>query len=335
LKKPLASLLAALLLTPVLSYAGDTWQHVAKEQGLPSNELQFIKQDQLGTVWIGTLGGLVKFNAGKVEPTPVKGEAWDVTRVNESQYWVGTGNGAVLVSGAKADTSLAGTTVAPIVQFQPKTFLALSKDRRTEVSTLVEFNGENWTPVASLKGRRAVDMIRLNDGKVWVSIEGDGVAVFDPSKGTASPTRELGSQNVTTIMQDASGKVWCGLWQRGVMAYDGKTWTKHLADEGIYALSMRQDKAGNIWVATDKSGVWRYDGKAWVNDLKDEGPVSLLETTSDGKVWVSSQTTGGLRYWDGKTWTVSLEGPTPIRCLFETPSKQLMAGAVLDGLYLK
>ena len=335
MKKIIAALTITLSLFPALASAGDVWKNLKTEQGLPSNEMQFIKRDHLGTVWIGTISGLATFVDGKIVKSPVAGQVWDVCRIDEKQYWVGTGGGAVLVRGDKPETMLANSTVAPIVPFGAKGFLALSKDRRTEKSALVEYNGSAWAPVASLKGKSAVDMIRVADGRVWVSMEGDGVAIFDPAKGSASPTKELPAANVTTITQDAKGNIWCGLWQRGVTVYDGKAWTNHLSDQAIYALSIREDKAGVIWIATDKSGVWKYDGKKWTNDLKDEGPISLLETTSDGKVWISTQSTGGLRYWDGKTWVVSLEGPTPIRCLFESPSKQLIAGAVLDGLYVK
>lgn len=333
---PLAPLLGSMAATLLLcaTALADDWKRLGQAEGLPDNQIQFLKNDQPGSYWVGTLGGLGRVVAGKPEKTPVGGEVWDVLRVDAGRYWVGTGGGAAMVEGDKVTPFLKGGIVAPIVPFQDKTFLALSKDRAKETSSLVHFNGSDWSPVPALKGRNTVDMVRLPDGKVWVSIDSDGLTMFDPAKGIGAPTRYLENQNVTTVAQDSSGRVWCGLWQRGVTVFDGKTWTSHLADQSIYALSIRQDKAGLIWVATDKAGVWRYDGKTWTNDLKEEGPVTLLEPTSDGKVWVSSQTVGGLRYWNGKSWTVSLPGPTPIRCLLETPQGDLVAGSVLEGLFV-
>ncbi|MCX5660340.1 MAG: hypothetical protein NTW19_11545 [Planctomycetota bacterium] len=326
--------LALLALLPSAASAADDWKHVTVAEGLPGNETQFLKNDAAGGYWVGTLAGLGRVVGDKIEKTPVKGEAWDVLRVDATHYWVGTGGGAALVEGEKVTPFMRGGIVTPIVPFHDKTCLSLSKDRGTETSTLMHFDGSDWKPVPALKGKNAVDLIRLADGKVWVSVEGDGLAVFDPAKGLAAPTRHLESQNVTTVAQDSSGRVWCGLWQRGVTVFDGKAWTNHLANQSIYALSIRQDKAGAVWVATDKAGLWRYDGKAWTNDLKDEGPITLIEPTSDGKMWISSQSVGGLRYFDGKAWVVSLAGPTPIRCLLETPDGKLVAGSVLEGLYI-
>ena len=88
-------------------------------------------------------------------------------------------------------------------------------------------------------------------------------------------------------------------------------------------------------MATSQSGLWCFDGKRWVSHLRDEGGINLLETTSDGRVWISSQAAGGLRYWQAGAWHVSLPGPLPIRCLLETRDKQLWAGGVLSGVYIK
>lgn len=317
-----------------LAHAADRWIHLTAEQGLPGNEIQFVKPDTRGAVWVGTQAGLARLVGDKFEPTAVKGEVWDVLRLDASRYWVGAARGAILVEGEKVNPPAVAGTVTPILPFGDKGLLALAKDPRTEVNALVAFDGAAWGPVAALKGKHAVDLVRLADGKAWVCVEGNGVWVFDPAKGLAQPTRYLEGQNVTAVAQDAQGRVWCGLWQRGVAVFDGKAWTNHLADQSVYALSIRQDKAGLIWVATDKAGLFRFDGKQWANDLKDESPISLLEPTSDGRVWISTQNVGGLRYWDGKAWVVSLPGPTPVRCLLETSDGRLIAGAVLDGLYI-
>ena len=328
-----------LLFLPVLAAApclgAEPWQALTKDNGLPANEVQFIKQDALGTVWIGTRGGLVQYEGSQVQPGGVTGEVWDVVRLSADAYWVGTSSGAVLVRGTQQQTFLEGTTVAPLVPLTRSLILALSKNLATEVSTLVAFRGKDWEPVPLLAKQRATDIERLSDGTVWVSVEGRGVYVLDPKTGLEKAAHHHARQNVTTTFQDSKGRVWCGLWGRGLAVYENAAWSSHLADKEIYPFAIREDRDGTIWVATDQTGLWRYDGKRWTNDLKDEGAVNLLETMPDGRVWISTQATGGLRYWDGKTWQVSLPGPLPIRCLTRTRDGKLLAGSVHDGLHVR
>ncbi|MDP6357371.1 MAG: hypothetical protein QF473_19805, partial [Planctomycetota bacterium] len=167
-----------------------------------------------------------------------------------------------------------------------------------------------------------------------VVIDGNGVFEIDPKAGPDKATHHIEGTNVQSMAEDSKGRIWCGLWGRGVMVYDDKGWTSHLKKEKSAILSMASDAAGGMWVATSANGLWNYNGKTWRHDLAEEGSITLLTSTSDGRVWVSSQFSGGLRYWNGKKWTESLPGPLPIRCLIEAPDKSLWAGGVLDGVHV-
>ena len=59
-----------------------------------------------------------------------------------------------------------------------------------------------------------------------------------------------------------------------------------------------------------------------------------MKMTSDKRIWVSTSGRGGLQYWNGTEWKISLEGPMPLRGLVELPKGVLIAGSVLDGLYV-
>jgi ligand-binding sensor domain-containing protein len=313
---------------------GGPWKHLTDRDGLPSNEIQFIKEAPDGTIWIGTLRGLVRHDRSGIKATPITGEAWDVLPVDGGAYFVGTGSGVVRVRGDTTEKSLAGNTVAPLVRFGKSTVLALSKNRGSGVSTLVASIGGEFQPVKALASLHASDMTQTSDGKVWVSVEGRGVYVFDPAAGLDKVAHHLSRQNVTTVTLDSKGRVWCGLWGRGLAVYENSLWSYHLTDKEMYAFAIREGTDGTIWVATDQAGLWRYDGDQWTGEMQDEGAVNLLEVTSDGRVWISTQSTGGLRYFDGKTWKTSLPGPLPIRCLIRTRDGQLMAGGVLDGVHV-
>ncbi len=340
MKKMIFAAVAVIVAAGAVAMA-DSWQDVTKKDGLPNNEIQFLKQDDEGTIWIGTNSGLARSVGGKFEIVLKDGQIWDVIKYSADKTFVGTNSGVVTLTGGKsAGSGLSGSTVSSFVRVNEKTVWALARSRDEKVS-VVEFSGSAWMTVDKFKEDKVgTTLFRASDGAVYVSVEGDGVWQVPAKEGLAGATRQMRGRNVTSIFEDSKKRVWFGTWQHGLTVFDGKEWTQHLTKElggkqGLQVFTMLEDKAGTIWVATNARGLFRYDGTKWTNDLADEGGINMIETTSDGRVWISSQMTGGLRFWDGKKWTVSLESPNTMRCLLETKDKAIWAGGILDGIHIK
>jgi ligand-binding sensor domain-containing protein len=319
----------------------DSWQHVTRENqpNLPGDEIQFLKQDD-GRVWIGTLSGIGYYKDGvytllkKADGSPLDLSAWDVLTVGPETSWIGHGNGVVRRHGGNIESFLGGNTVAPILRYAENRLLAIAKNRGTERNVLYQNLGDSWVPVEGLKDRMVVDIQRLSDGATWITLDGNGVLVFAPGAELTAGQSHLQGLNVTALAEDRKGRVWVGLWGRGVMVYDGSVWERHLEKERSAVLAIAEDNRGHVWAATSASGVWEYDGAKWRNHLAEDGSINLLATTEDGRVWVSSQMVGGLRYWNGTEWVVSLDSPLPMRCLLQAADGAIWAGGVLDGLHI-
>ena len=339
-------LILTILTLCTFTFAADPWKNHNKEgtQGLSGNEVQFIKPGSDGRLWIGTMQGIGYYKAGKFtalmdkdkkgNPKPMRAQAWDILEAGPENFWIGHGGGAIRYNKGNIEHTLKGNTVAPLIQFQKGVIWTIGKDRRTEGNVLYQHDGTEWSHVERFKKERVADMFRSLNGHIWVVIDGNGVFEIDPKAGPDKATHHIEGTNVQSMAEDSRGRIWCGLWGRGVMVYDDKGWTSHLKKEKSAILSMASDAAGGMWVATSANGLWNYNGKTWRHDLAEEGSITLLTATSDGRVWVSSQFSGGLRYWNGKKWTESLPGPLPIRCLIEAPDKSLWAGGVLDGVHV-
>jgi len=331
-------LFAAVVLAAALAAAdaADPWKNLTKaKDGLPGDQVQFVEGDEDGNIWVGTLSGLGRISGGKISVIngpggkPLKMRVWDVLRVGKGKYWIAGDGGAIFLDGGKLTYHLRGRTVAQILRFGAKTLMAKVNEG------VVTYDGKEWKSVEFFKGKTVEILTPASDGTVWITVEANGVFALHPAKNKGQPVHHLRGTSVKVVMEDSKKRVWCGMWGKGVMVYDGTAWVRHLKKEKSYILNMQEDARGSIWVATSAHGLYRYDGKEWVNDLREEGSINMLAATSDGKVWISTQQQGGLRYWDGKTWHVSLDSVLPMRCILETTDKTLWAGGVLDGLHVK
>lgn len=327
-------LLAAMFCLTIAAGAAENWTSITVKDGLPGNEIQFLKEDRTGKIWIGTDSGLARWEEGALSVLLDEGRAWDVLARGPKNYWVGTGNGVLRIKGDSQERQLAGNTVSPILRYRKDVIWALAKSRRTEQNFVVEHTSEGWGKLGAFKDKKIADLYRTSDGKLWVAEDGDGVHEVNPKAGPQKAAHHLRGLNVTALMQDSKGRTWCGLWNRGVRVLEDDRWESHLTGEETYVLAIDEDCNGTVWVATSSDGLWAFDGDSWKQHKAEAGPINLLSTTSDGRVWISTQSKGGLEYWDGDAWQVSLPGPLPIRCVMEADNAWIWAGGILDGIHL-
>lgn len=333
----------AMLFAAITAPAADPWQSFTKETTptLPGNEIQYLGTAQAGGVWVGTLAGAAQAKAGIFKPFAdakggaLKANVWTVLETATGP-WIGTDGGALDCRGGKCMPTLTSYTVAPIIEIKPGVFWALGKSR-DDKATLFELKDKEWKAVEAVAKRRLTNLYRTANGHLWLTIDGNGVLQVDPATGIDKAVHHLESLNVTALMQDSRGVIWCGLWANGVANWDGLKWTRELPKTKESAiLGIAEDSKATIWVATSANGLWRrpLNRSDWTCDLADQGAVNLLVATKDGRVWISGQSLPGLRYWNGTEWMVSLDSPLPIRALVEDASGTLWAGGVLDGVYM-
>ncbi len=232
------------------------------------------------------------------------------------------------------DAKLKGRTVAPVVRYAKGTLWALAKNDRTGRSTLYENATGAWKPVKPFAAQSVVDCHSTRDGRLWVVVDGDGVFEVDPKQGVAEAKHHLAGMNVRSLRLDSRGRLWCGLLGRGVAVLNqaGK-WIMHIEKETSAVLTLAEDSVGHIWAGTSSGGLYQYDGKTWTKHFADEGAVSLLFADSKGRLWVSTQAKGGLRCRENGVWRRSLDNRLPMTGMAEYKGT-LWAGGVLDGIHV-
>lgn len=333
--------------------AADPWKSVAlaTAPALLADEIQLLVPARDGSVLVGTLAGLARLRGEAVEKvldgvgdpkSPQKPKVWWAHEQADGTLWVGHERGVVRLKGADRKEFLPRLQIAPILEVQPGRLWAVGKQAGSPDAGIYELQGEEWKRVPGSEQHKIEEMMLASNGRVWVIVEGNGVLEVDPAATFDAAVHHLQGITVTTVHElgaaaGAPGQVWAGTWSRGVAAWDGKEWKRHLDSlKESSVLQIVRDTAGQTWVATSASGVFHApaDLAKWSQDLADEGSINLLFADGGGTVWISGQQTGGLRRFDGARWTPSLDNPLPIQCLVETRDGRLVAGGVLDGLHI-
>ncbi|MCZ7644592.1 MAG: hypothetical protein M5U26_04790 [Planctomycetota bacterium] len=314
----------------------EEWTRFHAENGLPGDEVQFLREDAAGAVWIGCNAGLARFAQGKLETVYKGPTVYDVVELGAERLCLGTSDGVVLLNKQAKSAGLNGHLVAPVVKLNEETLWAIAKDRRTEQNKLVQSKGgEKWEGVEAYAEKKVVDLFRTRQGRLWVALDGNGLLEVDPAKPEATPKAHLQGENVQTLFETRDGRPWAGLRSGGLRVFDGKQWAVHLPKEKSSIFAIQEDAKGQLWAATSGSGLLQFDGQNWTTHFAEAGYVNVVAAFSDGSVWAFPQDGEGLSAWKDGKWTTVFKSSLPVRCLLETRAGKVWIGGVLDGVHLR
>ncbi len=270
--------------TPSPESTSTGWTTFTTDDGLASNRVTSVIQDNQGILWIGGAEGLTLFDSkdfdiytGAMRNNNVLCAARD----KQGNLWFGT-----VTDAAYKYTGEEWQKITPVI-----------KDLRPNVTIkdiFVDKQGDIWFAVTGNQGHRTAPMdhgVTRYDGNDWTSF--------------------LGRTNVTTIFQDNQGNLWFGS-NVGVTRYDGSNWETFTTEDGLadnYVVAITQDNQGNMWFGTWADGVSRYDGKDWRTFTPQDGLVSdaihCMLKDSQGNLWFGSYSIHGyygISRFDGTQW---------------------------------
>lgn len=234
-------------------YENGKWHTYTTRDGLAHNGVVSVDVSPVtGDVWIGTLGGLSRFSAGKFDTF----NQFNSGMPNDLVYnvccygkdvWVSTGGGA-----GRYDT----------------------QTKQWEIFT--ELNApmhEPWTYAAS-----------AGKGMVWIAAWGGGVIEYNPEtkqfRDYTDPDgfMEIDLQpddglvhDITTATSYANGILWVSSYF-GMSRYDGKNWKGYFDhDSGLASnfINFLRAKGPVVYVCSDK-GLSTFNGETWVTYKKNE-----------------------------------------------------------------
>ena len=288
----------------VYCYDGKQFTQFTVKDGLSSNVVWSILEDNKGNIWMGTDSGVCRYDGKKIEYLPfasanvvspylgsdsyntrhTKNAVWSIMQDRSQTIWFGADDGLYCYSG--------------------KTFV-----RFLDNSGIVNKNG--------LTLRSVQCMMQDKKGKIWFGsgpMAFEGICLYD---GQTLENFKPGNETwIRGIIEEKNGNILFATRHNGVCRYDGKAFAYISESKGMVIgslMSCLEDRSGNKWFGSDYGnvlndtvgGVWRYDGKSYTKySIKDgltNNAVFLIMEDRSGNLWVGTRNIGLYRF-NGKTF---------------------------------
>lgn len=255
------------------SLVATVFHNYGRDQGLPHPVPTALAQDRDGFIWIGTQGGLTRwdgyrFHGYKADPAVAGSlpDDWIQTlHVDPAgTLWIGGGAGGL----ARYDAA---------------------HDRFLKV------------PVGRNTGRTHIGAI-ADDGRggLWIGTD-QGLTHLDPVTGAYKVvTIPIAASPVRAVLRDRAGGLWVGTTTGLVRGAGGSPqWTGlTLDDEPIGVTALYEDKDGRVWIGTQRRGLFVVDRPGaqprpvGQDPVLSTGSVSSISPSTAGEIWVGLRGNG-------------------------------------------
>lgn len=266
-------------------YQSDT----TKSNALVNNYINVIYEDNKGYLWIGTRGGLHKFDPGKEIFTVYKHNPQDHNSIShnnvhsifedsEGILWIGTRRGWLNRMNIRTGK------FNHYKNYHLKDIVTITEDASGNLwfgalanrglSCLVKEKNEfvhfkhDPSNKTSLRDNHINDLFIDNSGILWIAGYIGGVNILDPHKRKfehyyhiPTDSASLSANHIWSICEDKTGKVWIATWGKGVDCFNpisGEfTNYKYNPDNPNsiswnWVRSICEDKSGSIWCGTER-----------------------------------------------------------------------------------
>ena len=291
-------------------------------QGLPSDNITSVLQDNKGYIWIGTFNGLVKFEGIKFKVFSHNSQngfksnsATVIFEDSKKTLWIGT-NGNGLAAYKKNEFTMFTMENGLVSNY----INTISEDDSGNIwiGTRKGLNllNESWKistlDYLEIKNESINIAYKDQNGKMLIAAGKSGLfEVFENRLKQTKYSKFLKNFEILSILDDKNGKIWIGTKNNGLFIYnDGKLKSYPVLDN-INVKTVNTIKYGNkksVWICTD-SGIFRFYNNNFSaytekSGLSNNQVVDFYEDL-EGNAWIATSRGGLIKLSESKFYSIS------------------------------
>lgn len=274
--------------TGIYFYDRNELKQFTQNDGLISNQIRGIQEDNKGNIFIETPKGVSKFN----------GEAFttlNVVKSPKNEWKLGT-NDLWFNCNGNANN---------VYRYDGQSLYELKLPEQDIENALGITESENPYVVFGID--------KDKKGNIWFGTVLAGAFRFDGNSFLWIGEKELSrlpdgrEPGVRSILEDNDGNIWLSNFKRKYRIKSDltKEYEKHKAvelseeivrDKILYFNSGIKDTEGNLWMTTYGGGVWKYEGQELlnfeINNGKEDVLLICIYQDNNGKIWLGTNNDG-------------------------------------------
>jgi signal transduction histidine kinase/ligand-binding sensor domain-containing protein len=316
-------------------------------EGLPQNSVQAITQTPDGYLWVGTRGGLARFDGVRFTSYGLADglkslNIWALLEDGEGGLWIATIGGGL---SRWRDGVISTLTIADGLAHNNVRALALAEPGALWVGT--ERGLQHWGPdgfkqigaADGVRGSVIAMAVSPTEG-LWLSVPEAGLfRCQDGRCELVEPTAKERALFPSSYLVDAEGAVWIGMGNGVVLRRHGGKWQEFNTEQGVpfsFIYCLAQGPSGEIWAGAHEAGLYVFREGRFHAVPGTDPSVRSIKAGQDGVVWVGTQTGGLSRLTRARVTSYPVENGSQrgqVNGLVEEPPGQFWVGTWGGGLF--
>lgn len=305
-----------------------------ESDGMVASEANTVMQDTQGYLWVGSYGGLGRYNGNEFENISITREGAPKTGIrvlyedSRGRIFIGTNDAGVFLYEGGSFSQLTEAAEGTAVDVANLSVRAIAEDKEgtlylgtTDGLFVVEDRQLRQLHGEGLEGATIENLLCGQEGYIWGTIGRNQIFALDGEKKVLSLEEDFLGMNLWNgLLQAKDGSIYVGTenhyvirfgWKEKVQAPDKGTLEKTVLSLGDKTTvnDIFQDSSGKIWVCTDSgTGYFEQDDTFYeLQGLSGNYIMTSMCEDYEGNLWFASTRKGLIEFARSKMKNIAYE----------------------------